>query len=1037
MEKEDISSETAGTAGTAKTTGKRVRKENICFFCKGAMKRPLRHFQQKHSKEAPVIAIMNIEDPIKKKAATAKLIAAGNWQHNEVVLKTMEGDLVLKKKDSKVVPVEELVPCAYCKQMYRSASLFKHSNRCAENVEKKKGDALHQARQILPLHASGASRKTQEYVLKRLRQDDVREVIMADKFILTMANLLVEGCFSNPNYKNLRARVRAFGRFLLAGRTVTQRPNMSFQELLIDLHEHLLPIMELYTKDFKFYNNTDSLHADLLRAYEELFTSCEADDVEKLWEKARRRFQHKYRIIIRKKITYYKNNSERYRETEIPTQKEFLSLYEFVTKRLQEALKNKDSDDYHDYQELCKYTIVKITMHNYRRGNEVAQMTLENYAHKSKYDPSKYEGVEMGAFEKTLGKAMELVKLKGKSAQHPTVTALLSPMDIQAVEAVLEMRKFHIGSKSRNIHVFATKGYALEHTEGPRSIKSVVEEAGFKKEKCFVATNFRKFCATWLSWKDIPDQQRNVIYEHLGHTERIHKAAYRTNADMAKTTIVPAELFKTIFKIDVPNDITEYEAQELIYQKMAGFYTSDEKFPEEEPTDNLPSTSSDALNEKFPEEEPTDNLRSSSSEETSISPPEAAVIPQHQVSPISHLQTATSSYSADSSTNYQISSKFTVETDITSSCFRAPSPEHQVIPNSTTQTSSISHFEQPSFPYPESSNLPIPISNFTVLPSTAPLFEYPHSLSGIPLSNHLQPLHPLKDFSIILNQLPPCTLTPLLPVSPYSSSSTLSELPIPIPKTPSANNSPAVVGENPITLQTLRKRLFSDRIEDNENPDSGDSSTNEEDCDEYLSNKTAPSPAEQSTMKTPTKAQQNTTQNKFKTRNLETPVKNLTNKTSPSHAKQPTMKTPTKAPQNTTPNKLKKRKLESTVKNLTCTTSPSPAKQSTMKTSTKTKSTPKKNKKRKFESPVKNPSSKSSWPDPIKEILAKEFYWELSEKQPIDGHKLHRVRSQIGKQFPYFTPTTPTIRTFVSCNFKRTKTFGKFMDKARRSLKLD
>ena len=100
----------------------------------------------------------------------------------------------------------------------------------------------------------------------------------------------------------------------------------------------------------------------------------------------------------------------------------------------------------------------------------------------------------------------------GKSLSHPTVAAVLTPSCTKAIDKILSLRCQYI--PSANNHIFARKGSALMHFEGPEMLKEVAEKAGFR-QSYLTFTGLRKFCATKFCWMDIPEEKRTLYVSNF------------------------------------------------------------------------------------------------------------------------------------------------------------------------------------------------------------------------------------------------------------------------------------------------------------------------------------------------------------------------------------------------------------------------------------------------------------------------------------------------------------------------------------------
>lgn len=248
------------------------RKENICLYCETPMKRPSRHFQQKHKNIEEVANILQAPKG-ERRGLFNELISKGNWTHNQKVLQTKTGQLCLKKQtlNSENVKTKDVIPCGHCHNLYKKRHLWKHYNVCPKNPnpEANKGRAKRHGLEELP-PSYKIKEAAERHIINRLREDATRETLVQDEVLLDFLNTSIEVSFHQNTYKHLRARIRALIRFLESVRQVREDELLKFRDILLNLkQETLLPAIEIHSKNFKVYNNLEQLRSDIAKIYED------------------------------------------------------------------------------------------------------------------------------------------------------------------------------------------------------------------------------------------------------------------------------------------------------------------------------------------------------------------------------------------------------------------------------------------------------------------------------------------------------------------------------------------------------------------------------------------------------------------------------------------------------------------------------------------------------------------------------------------------------------------------------------------------
>ena len=82
---------------------------------------------------------------------------------------------------------------------------------------------------------------------------------------------------------------------------------------------------------------------------------------------------------------------------------------------------------------------------------------------------------------------------------------------------------------SNNMYVFANTQNSLEYVNGYTAMQRVASDAGIREDeaKKINATLIRHFTSTEMAAKDIPENERQYFYTHMGHSEEMNKQTYQ------------------------------------------------------------------------------------------------------------------------------------------------------------------------------------------------------------------------------------------------------------------------------------------------------------------------------------------------------------------------------------------------------------------------------------------------------------------------------------------------------------------------------
>jgi len=97
-----------------------------------------RHLERKHGMECDVAYAFSFPVGSKqRKTLIEGLRNKGDWQHNHMVFKEGNGEIVVWKRPSVKADVESYLPCQHCYAMFKRAELWRHEKSCRERKEER------------------------------------------------------------------------------------------------------------------------------------------------------------------------------------------------------------------------------------------------------------------------------------------------------------------------------------------------------------------------------------------------------------------------------------------------------------------------------------------------------------------------------------------------------------------------------------------------------------------------------------------------------------------------------------------------------------------------------------------------------------------------------------------------------------------------------------------------------------------------------------------------------------------------------------
>ena len=174
------------------------------------------------------------------------------------------------------------------------------------------------------------------------------------------------------------------------------------------------------------------------------------------------------------------------------------------------------------FNRLRAILVTRITLFNGRRGGEFAKLTLgdwQNAVDNTWFDKQRTEKLE--PHEKALLDEFTLTYMEGKCRR---IVPVLIPNNCFAGITKLVSQREAMEINPANKYVFPAARGSKTHVLGNHAIAEVCKAANTSKP--ITATEVRHSISTYYACLDLPEHERTVFYDHLGHSEAINKHVY-------------------------------------------------------------------------------------------------------------------------------------------------------------------------------------------------------------------------------------------------------------------------------------------------------------------------------------------------------------------------------------------------------------------------------------------------------------------------------------------------------------------------------
>lgn len=175
--------------------------------------------------------------------------------------------------------------------------------------------------------------------------------------------------------------------------------------------------------------------------------------------------------------------------------------------------------------QLVEATLIFIQIFNRRRAGEIERLTVENFSNKEIITDSIDEDMLKTVSKESLKFAKQFVRITLRGRFGRTVSVLLCPMCIKAIELILKYRT-EAGITSENEYIFSKPSNSKLSKQYYRVcplLKKFAEESGAKIPESLRGTTLRKHIATYTSLLNVEEASVDRLANFMGHHKDIHK----------------------------------------------------------------------------------------------------------------------------------------------------------------------------------------------------------------------------------------------------------------------------------------------------------------------------------------------------------------------------------------------------------------------------------------------------------------------------------------------------------------------------------
>lgn len=527
-----------------------------------------RHYLSQHSGEHEVARIHAL--PVKSKERKRQfdlLRLRGNFYHNEKVLQTESGEIILLRRpqSSSLCDIDDYGPCPQCLGYVSKNDLWRHARyRCiAKDVGKRernvdgKRNQIRMESDILMKRFDGASEKLKKTVLGTMKRDEIFGILSHDPLILEYGNQTLR---NQANRKNLVSqKMRSVAGVVMelrklepaGGDYISDFLKPSKFDMIMKAVQTKCTSVEVENDSndaFKFPSVAIKSGHDLVWLARIKRSQAIRHSDATAEEEANRYLQlhqAEWHAKMSSLAAATLNNRKCQKVTILPSTADLKKVSEHTVAQIKSLMKTFDlSHDYRDYRLLQKTTLVRLIIFNKRRPGEMSKLLLSAITERPEWEKCQVAEVSerLNSLEKQLAKRFQLVKIKGKRGR--AVPVIIPPECSKALQVIIDHRQTS-GIPQCNPYIFA-RNTSSSCLDGGECITDVIAELDLECPEAIKTTKMRKYAATVSQILSLGTREVEWLADHLGHDVSVHTQYYR----LQESTIELCKVSKILLAMD-------------------------------------------------------------------------------------------------------------------------------------------------------------------------------------------------------------------------------------------------------------------------------------------------------------------------------------------------------------------------------------------------------------------------------------------------------------------------------------------------------
>lgn len=222
----------------------------------------------------------------------------------------------------------------------------------------------------------------------------------------------------------------------------------------------------------------------------------------------------------------------------LPNEAELKKVRDYTLSSVKEYVQDGFSFwDSERYITLRNLIVCRLTLFNARRGGEPSRLLISDWqdAKNDKWiDQQRVQS--LSSIEKLLLEKYKVMYQGGKGTNH--LVPVLVPLDcVKALDILsdIDIRRC-CDINAENEFLFPSTKSSMDHVNGWACTKQIVLASGV--EQTITATQMRHRAATLYAQLEVPEDQRNAFFMHMGHSASVNKNVYQCPMALQEITQV-------------------------------------------------------------------------------------------------------------------------------------------------------------------------------------------------------------------------------------------------------------------------------------------------------------------------------------------------------------------------------------------------------------------------------------------------------------------------------------------------------------------